>query len=103
MIKIENIVKKFSHKNVINNISLNISKGQIFGLLGPNGAGKTTLIRMLCGILKSDAGKITINQNPVEESKNIFGYVSQSFGQYEELSVWENLTFYAKMYSVDNI
>ena len=76
MIKIENIVKKFSHKNVINNISLNISKGQIFGLLGPNGAGKTTLIRMLCGILKSDAGKITINHPPLEESKNIFGYLA---------------------------
>ena len=103
MIKIEHLVKKFTNRIVINDVSLSISQGQIFGLLGPNGAGKTTLIRVLCGILKSDSGAITINGNPVEKSKNIFGYVSQSFGQYEELSVWENLTFYAKMYSVDNI
>ena len=87
MIKLSNIVKNFSNHNVINNITLNIPKGIIFGLLGPNGAGKTTLIRMMCGILKSDSGTITINNKPVEEAKNIFGYVSQSFGQYEELTV----------------
>ncbi len=100
MIKLSNIVKKFTNKNVINDISLEIPKGIIFGLLGPNGAGKTTLIRMMCGILKSDSGTITINNRPVEEAKNIFGYVSQSFGQYEELTVWENIEFYAKMYGI---
>ena len=100
MIKVENVVKKFDKLDVINKVSLDIEKGVIFGLLGPNGAGKTTLIRMLCGILKSDSGTITIDTKPVEKAKNIFGYVSQSFGQYEELSVWENLTFYAQMYGV---
>ncbi len=100
MIKLSNIVKKFTNKNVINDISLEIPKGIIFGLLGPNGAGKTTLIRMMCGILKSDSGTITINNKPVEEAKNSFGYVSQSFGQYEELTVWENIEFYAKMYGI---
>jgi ABC-2 type transport system ATP-binding protein len=100
LIKIENIVKKIAKKSVINKLSLDIPKGIIFGLLGPNGAGKTTLIRMLCGILKSDSGTIEINDKPVEEAKHIFGYVSQSFGQYEELSVWENIVFYAQMYGV---
>lgn len=100
MIKLSNIVKNFFDKNIINNITLEIPKGIIFGLLGPNGAGKTTLIRMMCGILKSDSGTIRINNKPVEEAKNIFGYVSQSFGQYEELTVWENIEFYAKMYGV---
>jgi len=100
LIKVENVVKKFDKLDVINKVSLDIEKGVIFGLLGPNGAGKTTLIRMLCGILKSDSGTITIDTKPVEKAKNIFGYVSQSFGQYEELSVWENLTFYAQMYGV---
>ena len=100
LIKVESIVKKFAKSIVINRLSLDIPKGVIFGLLGPNGAGKTTLIRMLCGILKSDEGTIYINDKPVEKAKNIFGYVSQSFGQYEELSVWENLEFYAKMYGV---
>lgn len=100
LIKVEGIVKKFAKSLVINRLSLDIPEGVVFGLLGPNGAGKTTLIRMLCGILKSDEGTISINDKPVEKAKNIFGYVSQSFGQYEELSVWENIEFYAKMYSV---
>lgn len=100
LIKVENVVKKFAKSLVINRLSLDIHKGVIFGLLGPNGAGKTTLIRMMCGILNSNSGTITINNKPVEEAKNIFGYVSQSFGQYEELTVWENIEFYAKMYGV---
>jgi len=100
MIKILNIKKKFYEKNVIDDISLEIETGVIFGLLGANGAGKTTLIRILCGLLKSDFGTITINNKPIEESKKNFGYVSQSFGQYEELSVWENIVFYAQMYGV---
>ena len=102
LIKVENVVKKFAKSLVINRLSLDIHKGVIFGLLGPNGAGKTTLIRMMCGILNSNSGTITINNEPVEEAKNIFGYVSQSFGQYEELTVWENTVFYAQMYGVTN-
>jgi len=100
MIKVENIVKKFAKHTVINHLSLDIPKGIIFGLLGPNGAGKTTLIRMMCGILKSNEGTISINGKPIEKAKNIFGYVSQSFGQYEELTVWENVLFYAQMYGI---
>lgn len=102
MIKVENITKRFDKRDVIKKLSLDIPKGVIFGLLGPNGAGKTTLIRMMCGILKSDSGTITINNKPVEKAKNIFGYVSQSFGQYEELTVWENIVFYAQMYGITN-
>lgn len=100
LIKVESIVKKFAKSLIIDRLSLDIPEGVIFGLLGPNGAGKTTLIRMMCGILKSDSGTIKINNKPVEQAKNIFGYVSQSFGQYEELTVWENIEFYAKMYGV---
>ena len=59
MIKVKGLVKTFSKVNVVNNISFEIPSGTIFGLLGPNGAGKTTLIRMMCGILKSDAGEIS--------------------------------------------
>jgi len=69
-------------------------------LLGPNAAGKTTLIRMLCGIIKSDEGEVTINNMSVDKAKTDFGYVAQHFGQYEELSVWENVKFYASMYDV---
>ncbi|MCF6310698.1 MAG: ABC transporter ATP-binding protein [Sulfurimonas sp.] len=102
MIKVSGLVKTFSKVNVVNNLSFEIGDGTIFGLLGPNGAGKTTLIRMMCGILKSDAGEVSINGLSVEKAKQHFGYVSQSFGQYEELTVWENIRFYAQMYGVNN-
>ncbi|MDQ7043720.1 MAG: ABC transporter ATP-binding protein [Sulfurimonas sp.] len=102
MIKIKNISKTFNKIRVINNISLEIPQRKIFGLLGPNGAGKTTLIRILCGIIQSDEGTIILNDKAIEKAKSEFGYVSQYFGQYEELTVWENILFYAKMYSVND-
>lgn len=100
MIQADNLIKRYNGNIVVNNISLNIEKGNIFGLLGPNAAGKTTTIRMLCGIIKCDAGDIRLNNMNVEQAKTDFGYVAQHFGQYEELSVWENLKFYASMYDV---
>lgn len=100
MIQATNLTKRFNGNTAVNSVSLNIDKGKIFGLLGPNAAGKTTVIRMLCGIIESDAGEIKINDMSVEQAKTDFGYVAQHFGQYEELSVWENLKFYASMYDV---
>jgi len=100
MIQAINLTKRFNGNTVVNAVSLNIDKGTIFGLLGPNAAGKTTIIRMLCGIIKNDAGEIKINNMSVDKAKSNFGYVAQHFGQYEELSVWENLKFYASMYGV---
>ncbi len=103
MIRVVEVTKTFGKRNVINNVSLEITEGTIFGLLGPNGAGKTTLIRILCGLLSSDEGTVSINNQPIEEAKRAFGYVSQYFGQYEELSVWENLLFYAELYGVHHV
>ena len=100
MIQAENLVKSFQGIHRVDGVSLQVKKGEIFGLLGPNGAGKTTVIRMLCGIIKADSGSININNTSIEKSKQNFGYVSQYFGQYGELSVWENLNFYAEMYGV---
>lgn len=100
MIRVTDLTKSFNGLTVVNEVSLHVEKGTIFGLLGPNAAGKTTVIRMLCGIVKSDDGEIKINNRDVDETKNEFGYVAQHFGQYEELTVWENLTFYASMYGV---
>jgi ABC-2 type transport system ATP-binding protein len=100
MIQADNLIKRYNGNIVVNNVSLDIARGRIFGLLGPNAAGKTTTIRMLCGIIKCDAGEIRLNNMNVEQAKTDFGYVAQHFGQYEELSVWENLKFYASMYDV---
>jgi len=100
MIIARHLVKQFNKRVAVNDVSLEIEAGCIFGLLGPNAAGKTTVIRMLCGILKNDAGEIHIDNEKIENAKAKFGYVAQYFGQYEELSVWENLQFYAQMYGV---
>ena len=100
MIQAFNLTKIFDHRTVVNDTSLHVEKGRIFGLLGPNAAGKTTIMRMLCGIIKSDGGVVKINGMNIDQAKMDFGYVAQHFGQYEELSVWENLKFYASMYNV---
>jgi len=101
MIRANSLVKRFQQRVAVNDVSLNIGKGNIFGLLGPNAAGKTTVIRMMCGILRNDEGEIRIDGEVIDRAKSKFGYVAQYFGQYEELSVWENLKFYASMYEVN--
>jgi len=102
MIRARNLVKCFKDVRAVDDVSLSVDAGQIFGLLGPNAAGKTTVIRMLCGILAVDQGTILIDQTGVADAKRKFGYVAQYFGQYEELSVRENLRFYAQMYGVND-
>jgi len=102
MIQAQHISKSFHNIKVVNDVSLKVDKGKIFGLLGPNGAGKTTLIRMLSGIIKTDTGDALVNQLSTEKAKPYFGYVAQHFGQYEELSVRENVEFYAQMYNVED-
>lgn len=102
MIEARQLTKRYGSQIAVNAISLSVGKGQIFGLLGPNAAGKTTTIRMLCGIIERDGGEITIGDQTVQQAKHNIGYVSQYFGQYEELSVWENLNFYAQIYGVQD-
>ena len=102
MIKAENLVKSFNGIRRVDDVSISVKKGEIFGLLGPNAAGKTTVIRMLCGIMEADSGTVLINNTSVQKAKKDFGYVAQYFGQYGELSVWENLKFYAEMYGVND-
>ncbi|MCW8855302.1 MAG: ABC transporter ATP-binding protein [Gammaproteobacteria bacterium] len=95
--------KSFGGKVVVDGFSVEITRGQIFGLLGPNAAGKTTVIRMLCGIIDKDNGEVFINASDIAGARSRIGYVAQHFGQYEELTVWENLKFYAQMYNVENL
>jgi len=102
MIKLQNITKEFGKTKVVDNLSLSVKKGEIFGLLGPNAAGKTTTIRMLCNLLSITSGEATIsgldlNKNS-EELKHKIGYVAQYFGLYDELSVLDNLSFYTSLY-----
>ena len=103
-VETKGITKKFGDFTAVNNVDFYIEKGEIFGLLGPNGAGKTTLIRMLCAIMTPSAGSAAvmgwdIKKNPEDIKKNI-GYMSQKFALYNDLSVHENIAFYASIYGV---
>ncbi len=105
MIEIKNISKSYKKgKKVIDNISLNIKDGEIFGFLGPNGAGKTTTINMITGILEIDEGDILIDGNsiissPIEAKKRI-GFVSDNPDIFLKLKGIEYLNFIADMYEV---
>ena len=107
VIDVENLTKSFSGKTVVNNLSLQIGAGEIYGFLGPNGSGKTTFIRMLCGLLRPDSGSGTcLGFDILQESgkiKPLIGYMAQRFSLYEDLSVRENLNFMARIYRIRDI
>ena len=105
-IDVAGITKRFGDKTVVDGISLQVRRGEIFGFLGPNGSGKTTFIRMLCGLLTPDAGQGTCLGYDVRtrqaEIKEHVGYMTQRFSYYEDLSIRENLDFIARVYDVPN-
>jgi ABC-2 type transport system ATP-binding protein len=99
-----NLTRKFGKFIAVDNVSFEVAKGEIFGFLGPNGAGKSTTIRMLCGILAPSSGRAMvagydIAKEPEQVKQNI-GYMSQKFSLYEDLSVIENIEFYAGIYGI---
>ena len=100
-ISIEKLTFNYGRLKVINDISLEIPKGSSFGLLGPNGAGKTTLIRLLTGLLKPSSGSISCSGNPPSpaNAKNI-GYMPQMPSLYSELTVKQNIDFFARIYGM---
>lgn len=101
MLKIDNLSKDYGNRKVLDNLSLHISPGEIYGLLGPNGAGKTTTINILCNLLHPDRGDITINHLPVSETtKSLIGVAPQENLLYKSLSCAENLSFYGKIYGL---
>lgn len=103
-IKAENLIKKFGDFAAVNDISLDIKYGEIYGLLGANGAGKTTTIKMLCGLLAPTSGKVTLaGESGSLRSRDVrrkIGYMSQKFTLYDGLTVDENLEFYAGIYEL---
>ncbi len=104
IIKVKNLVKKFGSFTANDNLSFEVSKGEVFGFLGANGAGKTTAIRILCGLSYPTSGEISIDGLNVyterELIKRKIGYMSQKFSLYEDLTVAENIRFYAGIYGM---
>jgi ABC-2 type transport system ATP-binding protein len=106
VITVNNFKKSYGNVDAVKGISFEIFKGEMFGLVGPDGAGKTTTIRSLCGLLNADEGDITLlNNNLVKNKKEIqtkIGYLSQKFSLYGDLSVDENIEFFADIHGVND-
>jgi ABC-2 type transport system ATP-binding protein len=104
IIEVNGLVKKYGNFTANDNLSFVVYKGEIFGFLGANGAGKTTAIRILCGLSYPTSGEIRVAGYNVytqrEKIKSSIGYMSQKFSLYEDLTVKENIRFYAGIYGL---
>ena len=106
-IELKNITKKYGDLIAVDNISLNVSQGEIFGFIGPNGAGKTTTIKIIGGLISPDLGSVKISgidilKNPVCAKKKI-GFIPDRPFLYEKITGFEFLKFIADLYEIDGI
>jgi ABC-2 type transport system ATP-binding protein len=101
---IDQLTKRFGDFIAVDEISLTVTRGEIFGFLGANGAGKTTVIRMLCGLLLPTSGRGTVSGFDIfresEKIKKSIGYMSQKFSLYKDLTGEENLKFFGSVYQI---
>lgn len=98
MLVLQDLVKDYGEKRVVNGISFSLGKGEIVGLLGPNGAGKSTTIRMIMNIIAPDSGSVTILGRPFcEDLKNRLGYLPEERGLYRKLTVMETIRFFGRL------
>ena len=106
MIETENLTKKFGELTAVDNLTLKVEKGEVFGFLGPNGAGKTTTVRMLCCLISKTSGKARVGDFDVDREEDrlkirkMVGYLPGDVGLYENQSAYKNLDFYGKLYEV---
>lgn len=105
-IQAQNVVKKFGDFTAINNITLNVPKGSIYGFLGPNGCGKSTTIRVLTGLLSPSGGSVDVLGLEIpkqsEQLRLKIGYMTQKFSLYDDLSVQENLEFIGQIFGLSS-
>ncbi len=104
IIEVENLVKKFGDFTANDDLTFSVKKSEIFGFLGANGAGKTTAIKILCGLSFPTSGKVNVAGFDVYKQRNKIkqniGYMSQGFSLYDDLTVRENIEFYAGIYGI---
>lgn len=101
MLRIEKLNKGYGDRSVLQDLSLAIAPGEIYGLLGPNGAGKTTTINIICNLLKADGGIVEINGQPISrDTQRLIGIAPQENLLYRSLTCAENLDFFARLYGL---
>lgn len=104
MIDAENLTKKFGEFTAVDNLTLHVKEGEVFGFLGPNGAGKTTTVRMLAGLISKTSGEARIAGYDISDEvdslkiRKIIGLIPENVGLYDDLSAYDNLDFYGKLY-----
>ncbi len=105
MIKLENVSKFYKTFPAVNNLNLEIGRGEVFGFIGPNGAGKTTTIKMLATLMLPSEGTLSVGGYDIvrepREVRRIIGYMPDSFGVYEDLLAWEYLDYFAALYHLN--
>src|SRR5688500_11071000 len=101
---LDRVVKRYGETTALAGLSLDVTRGEMFGLIGPDGAGKTTAIRLMCGLLHPDAGQLRVlGLNPVRAHRALterVGYLSQRFSLYGDLTIDENIAFFAEVHGV---
>ena len=106
MIETENLTRKFGELTAVDNLTLKVGGGEVFGFLGPNAAGKTTTVRMLCGLIAKTSGDARIGDFSVDDPEDclkirkMVGLLPGDVGLYDSLSAYKNLDFYGKLYEV---
>src|SRR5215471_4598534 len=104
MISIRNITRRFGGVTPVDNLTLDVASGEVFGLVGPDGAGKTTTLRILCGLMDPSSGTATVAgfdaKSASQGLKDRIGYMAQRFGLYCDLTILENITFYADLFGL---
>jgi ABC-2 type transport system ATP-binding protein len=106
MIDTTNLTRKFGNLTAVDNVTLHVGEGEVFGFLGPNGAGKTTTVRMLCCLIGKTSGEAKIgnysidNENDCLKIRKMVGFLPENVGLYDNLSAYRNLDFYGQLYEV---
>lgn len=104
MIETENLTRKFGDLTAVENLTLRVDEGEVFGFLGPNGAGKTTTVRMLCSLISKTSGRARVGDYEIGRQEDdlkirkIIGFVPDNVGLYDSLTAYENLDYYGTLY-----
>ena len=105
-VELTSVVKRYGAVDAVRGLDLRVERGDMFGLIGADGAGKTTTIRLVCGLLHADEGKVrTLDVDPARDHQRItrsVGYLSQRFSLYGDLTIDENIAFFADIHGVAN-